>query len=102
MKVLSFKRIFLYNILYIFALNCTIAIECDDKDIKAEYGCDWSCKEMARAGYCETGYSSSAPKCVLKSPIKNLCKKSCNICGIHFLNPNNYTFWTLIIIVVWC
>ena len=82
------KRIFLYNILYIFALDCTIVIECDDKDIKAEYGCDWGCKEMARAGYCETGYSSSAPKCVLKSPIKYLCKKSCNICGIQFFEPS--------------
>ena len=38
---------------------------------------------MAKAGYCETAYSSSAPKCVLKSPIKNICKKSCNACGMY-------------------
>ena len=39
---------------------------------------------MARAGYCETGYSGIAPKCVLKTPIKNLCKKSCKVCGTDF------------------
>ena len=39
---------------------------------------------MANAGYCNTGYSSSAPKCVLKSPIKSICPRSCDTCGIHF------------------
>ena len=71
-------------ILPIKCIHCIILIACDDKDIKTEYGCDWGCDEMARAGYCETGYSGIAPKCVLKSPIKNLCKKSCKVCGTNF------------------
>ena len=84
--------------LSIKCIHCIILIACDDKDIKTEYGCDWGCDEMARAGYCETGYSGIAPKCVLKSPIKNLCKKSCKVCGMifSFLQVLGHVIFTVI------
>ena len=58
-----------------------IVIECDDEDIIANHQCDRNCEEMAKDGYCNSGYTKISPKCVFLRPVKAFCPKSCNMCG---------------------